>query len=105
MRRRFFKEREEEVDSLLEGDVVLGHNEIDRVEVFVAAEAPCKVGMGVGCGIELVAKWAHESEESFREFPWQVKQVSDDEVNGDVISKEEKGLSWDGFGHDKFLFG
>ena len=47
-----------------EGALVDGDDEVDGVEVGVTAEAASEVGRGVGCGVELTAARAQESEVS-----------------------------------------
>jgi hypothetical protein len=100
-----FKEGEKEVDSGSEGDVVFGHDEVDRVEVFVAAETSGEVALGIGGRVKLVTKWTHEAKEALGDLAREFEEVGDDEVDGDIVSKEEEGLSWDAVGHDGSFLG
>ena len=91
------KEGEEEIGSLTEGDFPVGHDEIDRVEVFLATEAPGKVGFGIGGGVELVAEGTEEAEEALGELVRDPEDVGDDEVDRDVVSQVDEGMPGETF--------
>ena len=44
------------MSGLTERDVSFGHDQVDGIEVCVAAEAPCEVGLGVGGRVEFMAE-------------------------------------------------
>ena len=81
------------------------HGEVDGVEVLLAAEAACEVGLGIGGGMELVATRAEEAEAAVGDLPGELEDVGNEEANGDLISQlSEMGLGeWSRHGSLSFL--
>ena len=97
------QEGEEEKDSLAEGDRFIDHDEVDGVEVLMTTEAPGEIGVGIGGGVELLAERAKESEEALGDLGWEMEEVLDDEVDGDVVTEPEEGLPGEAVGHEGLL--
>ena len=97
------QEGEEEIGSLTEGDVHVGHDQIDRVEVFLTAEAPCEIGVGVGGGVELEAEGAEEAKEALGDLVGDHEHLGDYEVDGDVVTELEECMPGETLGHGEVL--
>ena len=94
------EEGKKEIDSFFEGEVPLGHDEVDGVKVFVAPEAPGEVGLRVSGRVELVADGAEEAEEALGDLVRDEEHLGDDEVDRDVVSEAEECLPWDAVRHE-----
>ena len=95
-----FEEGKKEIDSVSEGDAFLGDDEVDGVEVLLASEASGEIGLGIGGRVELKAERTEEAKEAFGHFAGEAEEFGDDEVDGDIVSEAEEGLSWDAVSHD-----
>ena len=71
---------------MYKGAVLDGDDEVDGVEVGVTAEAASEVGRGIGCGVELSAARAQESEVSVGGFARPVEYLGDDVIDVDIVS-------------------
>ena len=84
------EEQSKQRDGLVEGDTLFGDEQIDRVEIFVTAEARGEVSLMVDGGVELGAEGAEESEGSLGDYGGDVEDTGDDEQDGDFVSDSEE---------------
>ena len=52
----------QELYGFFEVAAVYDHDDVDGIEVFLATEASCEVGLGIGGGVELGTEGAEEAE-------------------------------------------
>lgn len=76
----------EVADGVEEGGFLDGDDEVDGVEVFLAAEAPREVRPGIGGGVELVAEGTEKAEEPFAGFGGDI-EMAEDVRDGDTVSQ------------------
>ena len=97
------EEQSKQRDGLVEGDALFGDEQIDRVEMFVAAEARGEVSVMVDGGVELMAERAEESEVSLGGFGGDVEDTGDDELDGDFVFDFEENVWTKASGHGCLL--
>ena len=93
----------EEADGIDEGAVPDGDNEVDGIEILVAAEAPGEVGLRIDGGVELGADGAEESEVALGGFGGDVEDAGDEELDGDVVPEAEEKVAAEVPGHGGLL--
>jgi hypothetical protein len=92
----------EEVDG---GDEVVlpdGHDQVDGVEVALAAKATAQISTRVDCGVEFFAPGAEKAAASLALLVGPL-QLIEEVVNGDVVAKLVKQFLAEAFGHDRDL--
>jgi hypothetical protein len=66
------------------------HDQINRVEVFLAIKASCQVGFMVGGGMKVVAQRASEPEPVTCVAYLKIHQIDDNLIDGDFISEHSE---------------
>ena len=64
-----------------------GHDQVDGVEVTLAAEAEGEVGVGVDGGVEVMAQRAEEAEASIMGFVEQFEDLGDQRDDLDAVAQ------------------
>ena len=67
------------LDSLPEGAVFNHHDQVNGIEVFLAAKAAGQIGLGIHRRVEFATQGAEKPEISFRHFIRQAKHISESE--------------------------
>jgi hypothetical protein len=89
----------EEVDGGDEIALPDGHDQVDGVEIALAAKATPEVGTRVDCRVEFFAVGAEKAPASLAQLVGPL-QLIEEAVNGDVIAKVVKVFLAKSFGHD-----
>ena len=77
----------EELDCVEEGAAADSDNEVNGIEVFIAAEAASEIGFRINGGIKFVAERAKEPQERVAIFVGELKAQADQVGDWDLVPK------------------
>ena len=80
----------QEFNSIDKIQLFIKHNKINRIKVFVAAEAPAQVGLRTGGRKELRAYGAAEPQVAIRELRRHSQNIADKVIDFDMIAQAEQ---------------
>ena len=56
------EKRLKEPDSFNKTAVINNHDHVDRIEVFLTAEASGEIGLRISCGMKIATEWTEKAE-------------------------------------------